>query len=129
MDAIKKSNKGKWEVPYLPIDPGDIGRTYEAIIRVNSQSGKAGSAWLLEQDHNISIPRGAQIQFSQAVQSVADNTGKEITSEIIWEIFQNEFLSKGKFELHKFKSKKLSNYFRKWKEPPISTKKNSRKIY
>ncbi len=108
MDAIKKSNEDKWEVPYLPIDPGDIGRTYEAIIRVNSQSGKAGSAWLLEQDHNISIPRGAQIQFSQAVQSVADNTGKEITSEIIWEIFQNEFLSKGKFELHKFKSKKLS---------------------
>ncbi len=108
MDAIKKSNKGKWEVPYLPIDPGDIGRTYEAIIRVNSQSGKAGSAWLLEQDHNINIPRGAQIQFSQAVQNVADETGKEITSEIIWEIFQNEFLSKGKFELHKFKSKKLS---------------------
>ncbi len=56
MDAIKKSNKEKWEVPYLPIDPGDIGRTYEAIIRVNSQSGKAGSAWLLEQDHNINIP-------------------------------------------------------------------------
>ena len=108
MDAIKKSNKEKWEVPYLPIDPGDIGRTYEAIIRVNSQSGKAGSAWLLEQDHNINIPRGAQIQFSQAVQNVADKTGKEITSEIIWEIFQNEFLSKGKFELHKFKSKKLS---------------------
>ena len=108
MDAIKKSNEDKWEVPYLPIDPGDIGRTYEAIIRVNSQSGKAGSAWILEQDHNISIPRGAQIQFSQAVQSVADNTGKEITSEIIWEIFRNEFLSKGKFELHKFKSKKLS---------------------
>ena len=108
MDAIKKSNEEKWEVPYLPIDPGDIGRTYEAIIRVNSQSGKAGSAWLLEQDHNISIPKGAQIQFSQAVQSVADKSGKEITSGIIWEIFQSEFLSKGKFELHKFKSKKLS---------------------
>ena len=108
MDAIKKSNEEKWEVPYLPIDPGDIGRTYEAIIRVNSQSGKAGSAWLLEQDHNISIPKGAQIQFSQAVQSVADKSGKEITSGIIWDIFQSEFLSKGKFELHKFKSKKLS---------------------
>ena len=108
MDAIKKSNEEKWEVPYLPIDPGDIGRTYEAIIRVNSQSGKAGSAWLLEQDHNISIPKGAQIQFSKAVQSVADKSGKEITSGIIWEIFQSEFLSKGKFELHKFKSKKLS---------------------
>jgi len=108
MDAISKSNKEHWEVPYLPIDPSDIGRTYEAIIRVNSQSGKAGSAWLLEQDHNVNIPRGAQIEFSQAVQNIADKTGKEITSEIIWEIFKDEFLSKGKFELLKFKSKKLS---------------------
>jgi len=108
MDAISKSNNENWEVPYLPIDPSDIGRTYEAIIRVNSQSGKAGSAWLLEQDHNVNIPRGAQIEFSQAVQNIADKTGKEITSEIIWEIFKDEFLSKGKFELLKFKSKKLS---------------------
>ena len=75
---ISKSNDHHWEVPYLPIDPSDIGRTYEAIIRVNSQSGKAGSAWLLEQEHNINIPRGAQIQFSEAVQNIADKTGKEI---------------------------------------------------
>jgi len=108
MEAISKSNDNHWEVPYLPIDPSDIGRTYEAIIRVNSQSGKAGSAWLLEQEHNINIPRGAQIQFSEAVQSIADKTGKEITSDMIWGIFEQEFLSKSRFSLLKFKSKKIS---------------------
>ena len=108
MEAISKSNEPHWEVPYLPIDPSDIGRTYEAIIRVNSQSGKAGSAWLLEQEHNINIPRGAQIQFSEAVQSIADKTGKEITPDMIWEIFEQEFLRKGKFSLIRFKSKKIS---------------------
>ena len=108
MEAIAKSNDPHWEVPYLPIDPSDIGRTYEAIIRVNSQSGKAGSAWLLEQEHNINIPRGAQIQFSEAVQRIADKTGKEITSDMIWGIFEQEFLGKGTFSLLKFKSKKIS---------------------
>ena len=108
MEAISKSNEPHWEVPYLPIDPSDIGRTYEAIIRVNSQSGKAGSAWLLEQEHNINIPRGAQIQFSEAVQNIADKTGKEITPDMIWDIFEQEFLEKGKFSLIKFKSKKIS---------------------
>ncbi len=108
IDAISKSNEPHWEVPYLPIDPSDIGRTYEAIIRVNSQSGKAGSAWLLEQEHNINIPRGAQIQFSEAVQNIADKTGKEITPDMIWDIFEQEFLRKGKFSLIKFKSKKIS---------------------
>ena len=108
MEAISKSNEPHWEVPYLPIDPSDIGRTYEAIIRVNSQSGKAGSAWLLEQEHNINIPRGAQIQFSEAVQNIADKTGKEITPDMIWDIFEQEFLGKGKFSLIKFKSKKIS---------------------
>ena len=108
MEAISKSNEPHWEVSYLPIDPSDIGRTYEAIIRVNSQSGKAGSAWLLEQEHNINIPRGAQIQFSEAVQSIADKTGKEITPDMIWDIFEQEFLRKGKFSLIKFKSKKIS---------------------
>ena len=108
MEAINKSNKDLWEVPYLPIDPNDIGRTYEAIIRVNSQSGKAGAAWILEQDHHINLPRGAQIEFSQAIQKVADKTGKEITSELIWEIFKNEYLDKNKFELINFNSQKLS---------------------
>ena len=108
MEAISKSNQEKWEVPYLPIDPSDIGKTYEAIIRVNSQSGKAGSAWLLEQDHNIFLPRGAQIEFSQSVQKIADRTGKEITSQIIWDIFEKEYLNDGKFKLIEFDSKKLS---------------------
>ena len=108
MEAISKSNHEKWEVPYLPIDPSDIGKTYEAIIRVNSQSGKAGSAWLLEQDHNIFLPRGAQIEFSQSVQKIADRTGKEITSQIIWDIFEKEYLNNGKFKLIEFDSKKLS---------------------
>ena len=108
MDAISKSNDPFWEVPYLPIDPNDIGRTYEAIIRVNSQSGKAGAAWLLEQEHNINIPKGAQVQFSQSVQSIADKTGKEITSDMIWDIFEKEFLRNGKYSLLKFKSKKIS---------------------
>ena len=108
MEAISKANNEKWEVPYLPIDPSDIGKTYEAIIRVNSQSGKAGSAWLLEQDHNIYLPRGAQVQFSKSVQKIADKTGKEITSETIWEIFEKEYLSDGKFKLINFDSKKLS---------------------
>ena len=108
MEAISKANNEKWEVPYLPIDPSDIGKTYEAIIRVNSQSGKAGSAWLLEQDHNIYLPRGAQVQFSKSVQKIADKTGKEITSETIWEIFTKEYLVDGKFKLINFDSKKLS---------------------
>ena len=108
MEAISKSNAPYWEVPYLPIDPNDIGRTYEAIIRVNSQSGKAGAAWLLEQEHNINIPRGAQIQFSQSVQSIADKTGKEITSDMIWDIFEQEFLKNDTYSLLKFKSKKIS---------------------
>ena len=108
MDAISKSNDPFWEVPYLPIDPNDIGRTYEAIIRVNSQSGKAGAAWLLEQEHNINIPKGAQVQFSQSVQSIADKTGKEITSDMIWDIFEQEFLKNSTYSLLKFKSKKIS---------------------
>ena len=61
MDAIEKSNTDNWEVPYLPIDPADIGRTYEAIIRVNSQSGKGGTAWILETDHQVRLPRDAEI--------------------------------------------------------------------
>ncbi len=108
MEAINKSNNELWEVPYLPIDPNDIGRTYEAIIRVNSQSGKAGAAWILEQDHHINLPRGAQIEFSQAIQKVADQTGKEITSSLVWEIFKNEYIDRKKFQLINFNSQKLS---------------------
>jgi len=103
MDAIRDANANVWEVPYLPIDPGDIGRTFEAIIRVNSQSGKAGSAYLLEADHHVRLPRGAEIEFSGIVQDEADKTGKEITSQRIWELAVAHFIHQtGRFELLAF---------------------------
>ncbi|WP_259782196.1 2-isopropylmalate synthase [Aestuariispira ectoiniformans] len=99
-DAIKKgltametSNSGLWEVPYLPIDPRDVGSSYEAVIRVNSQSGKGGVAYLLEADHGIKLPRKLQIEFSGVIQQISDDTGKEITSQAIWDHFDREFLS------------------------------------
>jgi len=103
MDAIRDANSDVWEVPYLPIDPADIGRTFEAIIRVNSQSGKAGSAYLLEADHHVRLPRGAEIEFSGIVQDEADRTGKEITSQRIWELAEEHFIRQtGRFELLSF---------------------------
>ena len=103
MDAIRDANSNVWEVPYLPIDPGDIGRTFEAIIRVNSQSGKAGSAYLLEADHHVRLPRGAEIEFAGIVQDEADKTGKEITSQRIWELAEEHFIRQtGRFELLSF---------------------------
>ena len=90
--AIKKSNNPKWEVPYLPIDPADLGRSYEAVVRINSQSGKGGVAFLLEKDHGVSLPRRLQISLSQKIQKLADETGKEITSSQIWEIFEANYL-------------------------------------
>jgi 2-isopropylmalate synthase len=97
-DAIKKglaANAGNevWEVPYLPIDPADVGRTYEAVIRVNSQSGKGGIAYLLEKDHGLRLPRRLQIEFSQRVQAIADATGKELTSTDLWTAFAEEYLA------------------------------------
>ncbi len=99
-DAIKKglaaqagSNSGLWEVPYLPIDPADIGRRYEAVIRINSQSGKGGIAYLLERDQGLRLPRGLQVEFSQAVQRIADETGKELSSGDLWRAFHAEYLS------------------------------------
>ncbi len=105
MDAIEKSNSQKWEVPYLPIDPADIGRTYEAIIRVNSQSGKGGSAWILETEHHVKIPKQAEIELSKYVQKLADTSGLEISSNDIWEIFQNQFIKTDPFKLMNFVSK------------------------
>ena len=103
MDALADANQDIWEVPYLPIDPGDIGRTFEAIIRVNSQSGKAGSAYLLEADHQIRLPRGAEVEFSGIVQREADTTGKEITSARIWELAEEHYIRQtGRFELLAF---------------------------
>lgn len=97
--ALKASNSKLWEVPYLPIDPLDIGRSYEAVIRVNSQSGKGGVAYLLQTDYGIDLPRLLQVEFSGVIQKLADETGKEIASSIIWTEFQREYLAAGKFEL------------------------------
>lgn len=96
-DAIRKGFAARreaeiWEVPYLPLDPRDLGRTYESVIRVNSQSGKGGIAYLLERDYGLTMPRRLQIEFSQVVQAVTDATGKELTSEQIWTLFEGEYL-------------------------------------
>ena len=96
-DAIKKAFSARkeddiWEMPYLPIDPHDLGRSYEAVIRVNSQSGKGGISYLLEAEYGISMPRRLQIEFSQVVQEVTDSTGKEVRAEDIWNIFSDEYL-------------------------------------
>jgi 2-isopropylmalate synthase len=97
-DAIKKGLAARteadiWDVPYLPIDPSDLGRSYDSIIRVNSQSGKGGVAYLLERDYQLLMPRRLQIEFSQVVQSAADITGKELTSQEIWDLFSREYLA------------------------------------
>tara|TARA_B100001175_G_scaffold230465_1_gene197038 strand:+ start:7 stop:1659 length:1653 start_codon:yes stop_codon:yes gene_type:complete len=91
--AMKNSNDPLWAVPYLPIDPADLGRSYEAVVRINSQSGKGGVAFLLEKDHGVSLPRRLQISMSQKIQKLADESGKEISSPEIWEIFENNFLN------------------------------------
>jgi 2-isopropylmalate synthase len=93
-DALRKRNDDFWEVPYLPIDPKDLGRSYEAVIRVNSQSGKGGVAYLLKEDHGLDLPRPLQIEFSRVVQEVADRTGKEMTSAAIWELFQETYFGR-----------------------------------
>ncbi len=97
-DAIKKGLAARgegeiWDVPYLPIDPSDLGRSYDSIIRVNSQSGKGGVAYLLERDFQLVMPRRLQIEFSQVVQAAADITGKELTSQELWDLFSREYLA------------------------------------
>ena len=92
LNALRSSNDPQWEVPYLPIDPADLGRTYEAVVRINSQSGKGGVAFLLEKDHGVSLPRRLQISMSQKIQKIADETGKEISTSEIWEIFHTNFV-------------------------------------
>lgn len=81
-----------WGVPYLPVDPEDIGRTYEAVIRVNSQSGKGGVAYMLKTEHNLDLPRRAQAEFSAVVKHHTDTQGGEITSETLWQVFSDEYL-------------------------------------
>ncbi|MDC0531017.1 2-isopropylmalate synthase [Alphaproteobacteria bacterium] len=102
IDAIEEIKSNKWSVPYLPIDPADIGRDYEAIIRVNSQSGKGGTAWILENDHQIRLPKGAEIELSSHIQKIADTTGNEITSDIIWKTFSKHFIIDGPYTLIDF---------------------------
>ena len=92
MSAMERSNSGLWDVPYLPVDPRDVGRDYEAIIRVNSQSGKGGVAYLLKADHGLDLPRNLQIEFSRIVQDVTDQSGGEISSEDIWKLFESAYL-------------------------------------
>ncbi|MEH6475665.1 MAG: 2-isopropylmalate synthase [Sneathiella sp.] len=98
-DAIKKgfasrkqANSDLWEIPYLPIDPADLGRNYDAVIRVNSQSGKGGVAYLLQEDYGIELPRMLQVEFSKTIQAIGDETGKELTSKFIYSTFVDEYL-------------------------------------
>ncbi len=95
-DAIKKGFDARkaherWEMPYLPVDPQDIGCTYEAVIRVNSQSGKSGSTWLIEQNHGLKLPRALQQDFSQHVQRETDSHGKEMTQNALWQLFRQRY--------------------------------------
>jgi 2-isopropylmalate synthase len=95
-DAIKKAFAARrdgdfWDMPYLPIDPKDLGRSYDAVIRVNSQSGKGGISYLLETEYGIELPRRLQIEFSQAVQAVMDDSGKELSAADIWRVFEREY--------------------------------------
>ena len=113
-DATGKSlGEMEWAVPYLPIDPLDVGRSYEAVIRVNSQSGKGGVAYLLKSDHSLDLPRKLQIEFSRVVQGLTDSEGGEVSSDKLWEIFQDEYLPApstkpelkwGRFELKRMRT-------------------------
>ncbi len=97
-DAIKKGMEalppgyGTWEVPYLPIDPKHVGRSYEAVIRVNSQSGKGGVAYIMKAEHGLELPRRLQIEFSRSVQTITEDSGTEISPGAIWDAFRNEYL-------------------------------------
>ena len=101
-DALAKRNDDFWEVPYLPVDPKDLGRSYEAVIRVNSQSGKGGVAYVLKADYGLDLPRGLQIDFSKRVQEVTDRTGKEMTSADIWSLFADTYLRKDGIHLEEY---------------------------
>ena len=97
-----------WAVPYLPIDPKDIGRSYEAVIRVNSQSGKGGVAYLLKTEHHLDLPRRQQIEFSKIVQQKTDHEGGEVTADQLWEIFEDEYLPTESAPWGRFRLKGLS---------------------
>jgi 2-isopropylmalate synthase len=90
--AMEASGSPVWEVPYLPIDPKDLGRSYEAVIRINSQSGKGGIAYILEKEHGLELPRLLQIEFSKVVQAIADGEGVELSADRLWRAFSEEYL-------------------------------------
>jgi 2-isopropylmalate synthase len=93
-----------WEMPYLPIDPKDVGRSYEAVIRVNSQSGKGGVAYIMKADHKLDLPRRLQIEFSHVIQRYTDGEGGEVDGTLMWEIFASEYLSPGRLDVVKTSS-------------------------
>ena len=93
-----------WEIPYLPIDPKDVGRSYEAVIRVNSQSGKGGVAYIMKADHKLDLPRRLQIEFSHVIQRFTDGEGGEVDAPLMWEIFAGEYLAPGHIEVVKTSS-------------------------
>ena len=102
--AGRPTSEMPWEMPYLPIDPRDVGRSYEAVIRVNSQSGKGGVAYIMKNDHHLDLPRRLQIEFSRVIQRHADNEGGEVDAAQMWRVFDDEYLAPGAFELLSFGS-------------------------
>jgi 2-isopropylmalate synthase len=118
-DAIKKGftaqeqrNDELWRVPYLPIDPADLGRTYEAVIRVNSQSGKGGFAWVLEKDQGLKLPKKLQADFSRHVQRLADELGRELNAADIWQVFRETYyvkVDKRRFRLVDFEETRAAD--------------------
>jgi len=103
-EAGKPVSELPWEMPYLPIDPKDVGRSYEAVIRVNSQSGKGGVAYIMKADHHLDLPRRLQIEFSQVIQRHTESEGGEVEPARMWEIFAAEYLESGPFELVSYAS-------------------------
>jgi 2-isopropylmalate synthase len=93
--ALRQANDDRWDVPYLPIDPADLGRSYEAVIRINSQSGKGGVAYILERDYGLALPRALQVEFSRVVQQATDASGKEMSAAELWSLFEATYLSPG----------------------------------
>jgi 2-isopropylmalate synthase len=100
----KPASELPWYMPYLPIDPKDVGRTYEAVIRVNSQSGKGGVAYIMKAEHHLDLPRRLQVEFSQVIQRHTDSEGGEVDAAQMWEIFSTEYLEPGPFELISYSS-------------------------
>ena len=109
--AQETRNDRIWNVPYLPLDPADIGRSYEAVIRVNSQSGKGGVAWVLQQDKGLKLPKKLQASFSKVVQTLADETSRELTSDDIWKAFESHYQldGSGRYALIEYEERRAGN--------------------